>query len=151
MTIRAATPYLFFSGTAARALTRYESALGARVTGRMRYGDAPGGEHVAPSDDDRLMHAALDLGGGVTLLLSDAPESLEPAPEQRDHSNVHINLDFTDEAAMRRAFDALAQGGKVGAAIHQAFWGGHFGMLTDEFGINWMFTSNSPTGSPENK
>ncbi len=145
MTIRAAIPYLFFSGTAARALTRYESALGARVIARMRYGDAPGGEHVAASDDDRIMHAALDLGGGVMLLLSDAPESLEPPPEQRDQSNIHVNLDFTDETDMRHKFDALARGGKVGAPIHQAFWGGYFGMLTDEFGINWMFTSTPPT------
>jgi PhnB protein len=141
MTIRAATPYLFFAGTAARAITLYETALGARVTARMRYGDAPAGEHVSPSDGDRLMHAALDLGGGVTLLLSDAPASLEPPSERQDQSNVHINLDFADEADMRHKFDALARGGKVGAPIHQAFWGGHFGMLTDEFGINWMFTS----------
>jgi PhnB protein len=24
--------------------------------------------------------------------------------------------------------------------LHDAFWGARFGMLTDQFGINWMFS-----------
>ena len=40
---------------------------------------------------------------------------------------------------MKRKFDALADGGQVGMAIHDAFWGATFGLLRDAFGVRWMF------------
>lgn len=146
MAIRTAIPYLFFCGTASRAIARYESALGARVTARMNYGQGPGSEKIAAQDSDRIMHAALDLGG-VQLFLSDSPASMDTPAEQHGVSNVHVSLDLDDADDMQKKFDALAQGGKVHAAIHDAFWGGKFGMLTDEFGINWMFTFTPPAAS----
>ena len=35
--------------------------------------------------------------------------------------------------------NALKEGGKVTMANQDMFWGAYFGMLTDKFGINWMF------------
>ncbi|RYE93048.1 MAG: glyoxalase/bleomycin resistance/extradiol dioxygenase family protein [Myxococcales bacterium] len=143
MTIRSATPYLFFCGDASRAISLYERALGARVTGRMNYGQGPAGGPISPQDSDRIMHAALSIGG-VQLMLSDSPISMDVPADRRDASNVHVSLDFDDVADMHEKFDALARGGTVRIAIHDAFWG-KFGMLTDEFGINWMFSFTNPT------
>ena len=44
-----------------------------------------------------------------------------------------------DAADMTRKFEALAGGGKITLALHDTFWGAKFGMLTDAFGIRWMF------------
>lgn len=41
---------------------------------------------------------------------------------------------------MTKKFDALAVGGRVTMALHDAFWGARFGMLTDAFAIRWMFS-----------
>jgi uncharacterized glyoxalase superfamily protein PhnB len=53
--------------------------------------------------------------------------------------NVQIALDFTELAEMARAFQALASGGKVTLPIQDTFWGAEFGMLTDVYGVRWMF------------
>ena len=36
-------------------------------------------------------------------------------------------------------FDKLADGGNVTMPMQETFWARRFGMLTDKFGINWMF------------
>ena len=38
----------------------------------------------------------------------------------------------------RKVFDALAAGGKVNMPFAPPFWGGHFGMLVDKYGVPWM-------------
>ena len=58
-------------------------------------------------------------------------------------TNTHVSLDFDDVADMERKFDALAAGGTVTVALHDTFWGARFGMLTDAFGIRWMFNSQT--------
>jgi PhnB protein len=40
---------------------------------------------------------------------------------------------------MQKAFDALAKGGSITMPLMDQFWGAKFGMLTDAYGINWMF------------
>jgi PhnB protein len=43
-----------------------------------------------------------------------------------------------DVEKARKAFEALAAGGQVKMPFAPPFWGGHFGMLTDKFGVPWM-------------
>ena len=46
-----------------------------------------------------------------------------------------------------RAFDALAEGGEVGAPFGATFWSKGFGMCTDRFGVPWMVdTAGEPEG-----
>ena len=59
-----------------------------------------------------------------------------PVPTQ---SNMHVTLDFDDPADMARRFDALSAGGKITMPMQDTFWGAKFGMLTDAYGIQWMF------------
>ncbi|MCA9701206.1 MAG: glyoxalase/bleomycin resistance/extradiol dioxygenase family protein [Myxococcales bacterium] len=126
------TPYLFFSGTASAAIEFYCKALGAEVDDLRRYGDLP---DLSPENRERVMHATLRVGG-AKLMISDVTVERGPASTQ---SNVDVLLDFEDPEAMARAFDALAEGGEVGAALHDTFWGARFGMLRDRYNINWMF------------
>ncbi|HWQ83858.1 MAG TPA: VOC family protein [Anaerolineales bacterium] len=41
-------------------------------------------------------------------------------------------------AELRKYFEQLASGGMVAMPLEKAPWGDTFGMLTDQFGINWM-------------
>ena len=148
MSIQRATPYLFFNGDAAEAIAHYSRTLGAEARGVMRYADMPADVGTAkPEDAPRVMHAMLRVGE-ATLFVSDIPHDRPPSPRQ---SNVEIALDFDDQAPghvadMDAKFAALAEGGSVTMALHDAFWGGRFGALVDKFGIRWMFTS-TPSGA----
>lgn len=140
MSIKQATPYLSFNGTAEAAIDLYTRALGAQVeNGLMRYADMPAEAGACPPEDkQRIMHACVRLGE-ASLMLSDVPRE-HPAPPT---SNVSVCLEFDDVEEMARKFDALAVGGAVMMNIHDAFWGAKFGMLTDKFGIHWMFIGNA--------
>lgn len=139
MSIKSATPYLSFNGTAEAAVELYTRALGAEVEGGlMRYADMPGETGTcAPADKQRVMHASLRLGA-AKLMLSDVPSS-QPLPTD---SNVSVCLEFDDVEELARKFEALADGGTIVMNIHDAFWGAKFGLVTDKFGISWMFIGN---------
>jgi PhnB protein len=112
MAVTMANPYLFFNGTAEKALELYKKALGATVAGDVsKFGDAPGTD---PADAMANQPAA---SGG----------------------NVHVCLNLTDVDDMAKKFDALAAGGTVTMPLADTFWGARFGTLTDAFGVQWMF------------
>ena len=134
MTITKLNPYLNFNGTAAEAIALYERALGAKSGTVMRFGDMP--DMKIPDDQkERVMHAALEIGAGVVMISDAMGDTIVPLG-----GNVQVSLDFDDVADMTTKFDALAVGGKVAFPLHDAFWGAKFGMLTDAFGIEWMFS-----------
>jgi PhnB protein len=134
MAIEKLNPYLNFNGTAEKAIKTYETVLGAKAENIMRFGDMQGMD-VAPADKNRILHAALHIGGGV-LMLSD---TMPNAPVPMGPSNAHVALHFDDPVETTKTFEALAAGGKVTMPLADTFWGAKFGMLTDAFGIQWMF------------
>jgi PhnB protein len=140
MAITSLNPYLNYNGTAADAIKLYERALGARVETLSRFDEVPG-MPVPPEQASRVMHAALRIGAG-TLMISDTPPGMPAARE----SNTHVALHCDDAAEMEQMFQALAAGGTVMMPMQDTFWGARFGMLTDAFGIRWMFNCELKKG-----
>ena len=136
MSITNVNPYLNFDGTAGKAIKLYESALGAKVESVMPFGD-----NGPPGTKDRVMHATLRIGDGVVMLSDTMPGMPPPAG-----NNMHVSVNCTDVAEMTKQFDALAVGGRVRMPLADQFWGARFGMLTDAFGINWMFNCELKKG-----
>ncbi|MEO8185410.1 MAG: glyoxalase/bleomycin resistance/extradiol dioxygenase family protein [Deltaproteobacteria bacterium] len=89
----------------------------------------------------RVLHALLRIGAGL-IMISDT----QPGMPLALGSNVHICLDFDDPKDMAGKFDALGSGGKVTVPLQDTFWGERFGMLTDAYGINWMFNCELKKG-----
>jgi PhnB protein len=58
--------------------------------------------------------------------------------------NVHVSLDVTDVEEMTQKFTALGEGGSITVPLQDTFWGAKFGMLTDAFGVRWMFNCAVP-------
>jgi PhnB protein len=131
MSIQQMNPYLNLNGTAAQAIQLYEKALGARAEQVMRFGDAPGME---AENKDRIMHALLRIGPHA-LMISDTM----PGDAFAVGTNLHVCLDFDDLTDMASRFEALSAGGKVTVPLNDTFWGARFGMLTDAYGVSWMF------------
>jgi PhnB protein len=105
----------------------------------MRYKDnpdptPPGSGDCArpPGSDDKVMHASLKIGDAV-LMASDGMCSGQPRFE-----GVSLALNAPDEAAARRLFDGLADGGQVQMPLAKTFFSPAFGMVADRFGVSWM-------------
>lgn len=141
MAISNLNPYLNFDGNGAQAVKLYESALGAKVETISRFGDVPD-VPAAPEHKDRVMHAVLRLGAEGVIMLSDTM----PGMPFVKGTNAYVALHFDDVADMEQKFQALAQGGQVGMPLNDTFWGARFGMLTDAFGVNWMFNCDLKKG-----
>jgi PhnB protein len=133
MSIRTLNPYLNFNGDAEKAIKLYESVLGAQTENLSYFGDVPG-MNTPAEHKGRVIHALLRIGGGI-VMVSDTM----PAHPTEIGGNVHVALDFDDAADMSQKFDALAAGGKVTMPVQDTFWGAKFGMLTDAYGVRWMF------------
>lgn len=133
MAIKHLNPYIVFNGVAEKAIGLYEKALCAKVETLMRWGQGPEG-CVAPEHKNLVMHSVLLIGGNA-IMVADTPPG-RPVPTD---GNVRIALDFSDPSEMTKLFDALAEGGTVNLPIQDMFWGSKFGMLTDAFGVHWLF------------
>jgi PhnB protein len=136
MSITQLNPYLNFDGTAGEAIRLYERALGAAVETIQRFGEVPG-MTVAQDHRHRVTHARLRIGAGIAMI-SDAPPGMAVAAE----GNVHVCLAFDNLADATARFEALAAGGKITMPLQDTFWGATFGMLTDAYGVRWMFNCN---------
>lgn len=124
------TPYLMFHGTCEEALNFYATTIGGEIKNLSRYEGSPAESMSA--DKQKIMHATF-AGNGVVFMASDGSEQVS------NSGNIHLCIDFKDAVAMENVFNAIAKGGKITMPLDNTFWGARFGMLTDKFGINWMF------------
>jgi len=127
-------PYLFFNGRCEEAIEYYREALGAEVQMMMRMKDSPephpGG--LPPGSENKVMHANLRVGE-TNVMMSDGMAA--GALEFRGFS---LALDAKDDAAAKRLFAALSDGGTVTMPLGKTFFSPCFGMVADRFGIGWM-------------
>lgn len=124
-------PYLFFDGNCRDALAFYKRCFGGELQ-VMTYGEAPEEHACAEGDKDKIMHGCLS-DGTFSLMASDNPMS---APVPGD--NVHLTIQCETIPQIQKLFKALGDGGEIKMPLADTFWGAHFGMLIDRFGIHWM-------------
>jgi PhnB protein len=125
-------PYLFFEGRCQEALEFYRKALGAEVTGLMRYKDSPDPTMVQPGSEDKVMHASFQIGE-TTVLASDGRCGGHPS-----FQGFALSLTAATEAEAERLFAAIVDGGQVIMPLITTFFSPRFGMITDRFGVSWM-------------
>lgn len=133
--MKAIQPYLFFNGNCREAMQFYATALGTEVN-LMPYGH---GGQSDPDDAERIMHSAICAPDGSAIMASDVP-TRQPVPEGKNFS-VSIACDSREE--QERIFSALSSGGTVSMPLQDTFWGAHFGMLDDRFGVRWMLSHHA--------
>jgi len=126
-------PYLFFDGNCSEAMRFYQQTLGGKLEAMMTYAESPMPEQCPPGSEDRIMHACIDLNGQL-LMASDCPGG----QRYEGMKNVSLSLLYPTVDEAKRAFDALAAGGKVVMPMAATFWADSFGMLTDRYGASWM-------------
>lgn len=130
-------PYLTFDGNTEEAFNFYRSVFGGEFMGEIsRFKDMPGSENLSPQDGGKVMHVALLIGKGTTLMASDAIESMGQPLKVGNNFTISI-LPETEEEA-HRLFNGLSAGGQVTMPLEKVFWSALFGMFTDKFGVQWM-------------
>lgn len=130
--------YLFFNGRCEEALNFYAQCLGGKITALMRFEGSPmDNDRMPPGWGQKVMHANFQADG-AQFMASDGMPGM-PAPIYGGFSmSVYVP---NDKAKAQQVFDALAEGGKVTMPFAPPFWGGHFGMLIDQFGVPWMVST----------
>jgi PhnB protein len=127
--------YIFFYGRCEEALEFYKKALGGTYE-LNRFRDFHMQDRVPENQRDKIMHASFK-GDGFSFMASDGDLSKKVNP---DEGNISLSLGTQDAAEGQRAFNALADGGKVTAPLGDVPWGGKFGVVADRFGVEWMMS-----------
>ena len=128
-----------FNGNCEEALKFYEKALGGEIKDLMRFEGSPA-ENMS-QDKQKIMHSHFAVDGNILFMASDTGFG---GPQATNGGMVHLSLNFTDAGRIQQVFSALSDGGKVTMPLQDTFWGATFGMLTDQYGINWMFNYDKP-------
>ena len=131
-------PYLNFNGNCEEAINFYKDVLGGEILFIQRYGESP---MKGMGPDNNVMHCTLKVGDSH-IMAADNPEG-QPASVG---SNISLAIGSNDPAGAESMFEKMADGGSVTMPMQQTFWAERFGMLTDKYGINWMFNCEKPEG-----
>ncbi len=130
-------PYLTFNGNAEEAFNFYKSVFGGEFMGEVnRFKDMPDSENLSAEDGDKVMHVALPIGNGSTLMASDTIEAMGQPFKPGNNFTISIHPENAEEA--NRLFNGLSAGGQVSMPLEKTFWAELFGQFTDKFGIQWM-------------
>ncbi len=130
------TVYLTFNGNCEEAMNFYAKAFDTQIAHIQRFGDMPPSEEYPVSEDEKnlVMHSSI-MVEGQTLMASDSGKKHSYVAG----NNVTININCSSMEEIQRLYANLSEGGHVTMPLTDTFWGAHFGMCTDKFGVNWMF------------
>ncbi|MBP9699708.1 VOC family protein [Candidatus Woesebacteria bacterium] len=124
-------PYISFKDNAKQAMEFYHSVFGGKLVSNTFKEYQVSSD---PAEDDKIMHSMLEAENGLTFMAADTPLSME----YKAGSGMSMSLSGDNEEELRSYWDKLSQGGTVKMPLEMSPWGDTFGMLTDQFGIDWM-------------
>ncbi len=133
--------YLNFDGNCRQVMTFYQQCLGGELTFHT-FGDMPEMSAALPdAAKARIMHANLKNGAAV-LMASDTLPGMPGTLTKGTNFSISVQPQSVEE--LDRIWAAFSQGASIEQPLSEAPWGAKFGMLTDQFGIQWMFNYESP-------
>jgi PhnB protein len=118
----------------------YGSVFGTEPFGLMRMSDIPpSGDQppLPPDEQNAVMHVEVEILAGTVLMGTDVLASM--GHELIVGNNVSINLEPDTLEEAERLFERLSDGATDVVPLTRMFWGDHWGVLLDRYGIRWMF------------
>jgi len=125
-------PYLNFNGNCRAALEYYEKVLGGKIEAMMTFGESPVCDSMPKELSHHIMHGCLNLGQFMLMGSDCMPGQFEP------NKGISNSLNVEEVSEAERIFTALAKQGTIIMPLAETFWAKRFGMLIDQFGIQWM-------------
>ena len=130
--------YVGFNGKCREAMTFYKECLGGELF-MQTVGESPIKDQCPAGQQNDILHSSLTRNNVVMLMGSDmtSPEGYHAG------NNIALSLNCSSEEEINTFFSKLSEDGKVIDDLKQQFWGAIFGVVTDKFGITWMFNYNT--------
>lgn len=136
--------YLTFKGNCEEAFNFYKSVFGGEFPFLGRFKDMPpndqGAQPLTGLAGEKIMHISLPISKETMLMGSDTGG--EWAKDFKQGNNFSISVTASSREEADKIFNGLSKDGQVTMPMDKTFWGDYFGMLTDQFGINWMMSFN---------
>lgn len=130
--MKSSTTYLHFDGNCREAMTFYRDCFGGELH-TSPYPDPQGNPSADPAA--KLMHSQVTKNGQTVVQASDSA----PGGVSKPGDNFSVSIDCESAEEIDQLFNALGHRGQVRLPLSDVPWGAQFGMLTDCFGIQWMF------------
>jgi PhnB protein len=130
-------PYLNFKDNAREAMEFYSTVFGGSLD-LTTFKELNASED--PSEDNKIMHSMLEADNGITFMAADTPNRME----YRGGTHMSMSLSGDNDAELSGYFEKLSDGGTIREPLRAAPWGDKFGMLTDQFGIEWLVNIAGP-------
>ena len=134
-------PYLNFDGRADEAMNLYKSILGGEFTTFQRFKDTDMGQGLNEEESNRMMHVALEIAPGYTIMASDVLPS--KGHVWKPGNNHYISLNADTEAQATEWYEGLSAGGEIEMPLQRVPWGALFAIFTDAFGVKWMINCDA--------
>lgn len=129
-------PYLNFDGTAEAAFSLYQKVFNGTLHIKQTFGATDFGKHLSADEQNRIMHIALEIAPGYTLMASDILASNGQTIQKGN--NHYISLNASSETEAQKWFEQLSTNGSVEMPLQKTDWGALFAIFTDSFGVQWM-------------
>ncbi len=139
--------YITFNGNCEEAFHFYKSVFGGEFQYLGRYKDVPPTDRqtFGLENDEKIMHVSLPISKETILMGCDSTQA--DGQETIFANNISLSIDTDNKEEANRLFNELSIGGQIKMPMSQTFWGAYFGVLTDQFGINWMINCDSNEGN----
>ena len=128
--------YLNFNGNCREAMSFYQECLGGELDLQTVEG-SPMESQCPAAMKHHILHSSLTKNS-LLLMGSDMT-----GPEGYIKGNtMALSLNCSSEEEINSFFSRLSLEGRVIHPLVEQFWGSIFGVLTDKFGVRWMFNFN---------
>jgi len=124
---------MHFPGTCDEAISFYKEVLGAEVKDIAYFKDAPQNAETEALglSPNFVMHSMVSIQGSLVSMT----DGVETKPTG-DNFTFFITADTVDEVTA--LYGKLAVDGKEVQALAPVFWASMYGIVEDQFGINWQ-------------
>lgn len=128
--------YLHFSDQATEAIAFYETVFKTEPAQIMTFGQMPHDEEhpVDENIKNLVMNSNLKIND-TNVMISDSPEGMAPPIVAGNNVALVFNAKTADEAS--NIFQQLATNGTVLLPLEKTFWADLYGMVKDQYGVNW--------------
>lgn len=140
-----AIAYLNFDGITEQVIDFYSEALNAIEVKKAKFGDIPQDPNFPLPENElnMIMESSIAFTGGKIMLSDILPSMKAVTGELVTGNNILISLVIDDKQKLEEYFNRLSLGGNVIMPLSQTPWSSCFGMLVDQFGVNWKFNSDA--------
>lgn len=130
------TPYIAFQGSCEEAINFYKDCMNGEILYMGRYGESP---MSSEGIEDKILHCTLKIGDTHVMACDNMAGEAEATG-----SNISLAVGSSDVDQVEEMFGKMAEGGYITMPLQETHWAYRFGMLTDKYGINWMFNCDKP-------